>query len=117
MTFFLANALLIPLLLVAATVIGYAWVDIVGRSTRALPSALWASAVFLLFPVGVLLYLVFGRTGSRRRDGVPWYGRFRILFPTALVCLLAMVVVPLILTAQHLSSGVPHPGPSLPPSP
>jgi membrane protease YdiL (CAAX protease family) len=117
MSLLLANAVLIPLLLAASATVGYVWTDIARRSTRYLPRVLWALVVFLLFPLGILLYLVFGRGRSRPRGEVPWFGRFIVLFPITLFAMIGTLILPLAFGGQHLPSAPPHPLTSAPPSP
>lgn len=60
---------LLPVLILAALLIGWSLIDIARKPVQHLPKWAWALLVLLAIPLGAVIYLVIGRTrGQKLRD-------------------------------------------------
>lgn len=60
---------LLPVLILAALLIGWSLIDIARKPVQHLPKWAWALIVLLAIPIGAVIYLIIGRTrGQKLRD-------------------------------------------------
>lgn len=60
---------LLPVLILAALLIGWSLIDIARKPVQHLPKWAWALIVLLAIPLGAVIYLIIGRTrGQKLRD-------------------------------------------------
>lgn len=60
---------LLPVLILAALLIGWSLIDIARKPVQHLPKWAWALLVLLAIPLGAVIYLIIGRTrGQKLRD-------------------------------------------------
>ncbi|WP_256971526.1 PLD nuclease N-terminal domain-containing protein [Microbacterium esteraromaticum] len=53
---------LLPVLILAALLIGWSLIDIARKPVQHLPKWAWALIVLLAIPIGAVIYLIIGRT-------------------------------------------------------
>lgn len=60
---------LLPVLILAALLIGWSLIDIARKPVQHLPKWAWALIVLLAIPLGAVIYLIIGRArGQKLRD-------------------------------------------------
>lgn len=117
MSFLLANAALLPLLLAIAAFLAYSWAEVLRSGKTTVPRWIWLAVILLTLPVGWLVFRTVERAALRLqvpRSRLRWYQRMRYLFPVLAVTLLLAVFAPVITGVVTRPPTTPAHAPSSP---